>query len=178
MRRIFSRAIIFSLVMLVGLMQNPSKVSGGPPFGGPEDVKDSEQLWKVLTDTLLVGNQSITAMPYEGSVHKTILITLESTVRVGGHTGMVIVKKMYQGPEVSVQKVFDDPTKNLKIVAVMYKREKGYDPDNQDWFYTKYNPDGTPQKNKKGVLMTGRAAKCIGCHQSAAGDDYVYTFNR
>ena len=178
MRRILSAAIIFSLVMLVSLIQIPGKVSSGPPFGGPEDVKDSEKLWKALTDAGLVGNQSITAMPYEGSVHKTILITLDGRVRVGSHTGMVIVKKMYQGPEVSVQKVFDDPAKNLKIVAVMYKREKGYDPDNQDWFYTKYNPDGTPQKNKKGVLMTGRAAKCIGCHQSAPGDDYVYSYDR
>ncbi len=175
MRRMFAMVIILSLAILGG---DPSTVSSAEPFGSPEDVKFSDQLWKALTDARLVGKQSITAMPYKGSVHKTILITMDSTVRVGGRTGAVIVKKMYQGPEVSVQKVFDDPTKNLKIVAVMYKREKGYDPNNQDWFYTKYNPDGTPQKNKKGELMTGRATKCIGCHMEAPGGDYVYSYDR
>ena len=78
----------------------------------------------------------------------------------------------------SVQKVFNDPATNRKIVAVMYKREKGYDPKNQDWFYTKYNPDGSPQKNPKGVLLTGRVPKCLGCHKAAAGGDYVYSFDR
>ncbi len=75
-------------------------------------------------------------------------------------------------------KVIDDPTKNLKVVAVMFKREKGYDPDNQYWLYTEFGPDGIPQKNKKGVFMTGRAGKCIGCHKSAPGGDYIYSFDR
>ena len=178
MRRVFLMVIIPSLFILAGLMQNASNVNSAPPYGNPADVKYSEQLWKALTDVRLVGNQSITAMPYKGTVHKTILITLDSTVQVGGHTGEVIVKKMYQGSGVSVQNVFNDPATDLKIVAVMYKREKGYDPENQDWFYTKYNPDGSPQKNKKGILMTGRAEKCIGCHKSAPGDDYVYSYDR
>ncbi len=60
----------------------------------------------------------------------------------------------------------------------MFKREKGYDPDNQDWLYTKFGPDGIPQKNKKGISMTGRAGKCIGCHMSAPGDDYIFSFDR
>ncbi len=178
MRKIFSTGIIFSLILFAGLTQIPNQVSSGEPFGGPEDVKFSEQLWKAMTDARLVGNRSITAMPYTGSVHKTILITLDSTVHIGGRTGLVIVKKMYQGPDISIDKVINDPTKNLKIVAVMFKREKGYDPDNKDWFYTKFDPDGTPQKNKKGKLITGRAGKCIGCHQSAPGDDYVYSYDR
>ena len=175
MRRVIFAVVILNLFILVGI---PNTASSDQPFGGPEDVKYSDQLWRALTDARLVGDTSITAMPYKGTVHKTILITLDGTVRVGGHTGAVIVKKMYQGPEVSVQKVFNDPATDLKIVAVMYKREKGYDLDNQDWFYTKYNPDGSPQKNKKGILVTGRAAKCIGCHQSAPGDDYVYSYDR
>ena len=132
MRKILSTGIIFSLILFAGVTQFPNKASSEEPFGGPEDVKFSEQLWKAMTDARLVGHQSITAMPYKGSVHKTILITLDSTVHVGGRTGMVIVKKMYQGEGVSVEKVFNDPTTDLKMGAVMYKREKGYDPDNQD----------------------------------------------
>lgn len=178
MRGSFRTVAILSLLTFAGVMYHPAQVISAPPFGGPEDVNDSEQLWQALTDARLVGSQAITAMPYEGSVHKTILVTLDSTLSVGDHTGVVIVKKMYQGPDVSIQSVFDDPTKNLKIVAVMYQREKGYDPDNQDWLYVKYNPDGTPQLNKKGMLMAGRAAKCISCHESAPGDDYIYSYDR
>ena len=174
MKRMSAAVIAISLFILGG---GPITVSA-EPFGSPEDVKFSKQLWKALTDARLVGDRSVTAMPYEGSVHKTILITLDSTVRVGGRTGAVIVKRMFQGEGVSVRKVIDDPTSNLKIVAVMYKREKGYDPDNKDWFYTKYNPDGSPQKNKNGVLMTGRATQCIGRHRSASGGDYVYSYDR
>ena len=91
---------------------------------------------------------------------------------------MGIVKKMYQGTDIRGQKVKDDPSKNLKVVDVMFKREKGYDPDNQDWLYVKFGPDGIPQKNKKGASMAGRAGKCIGCHKSASGDDYIYSFDR
>ena len=176
-RSIWTVAILF-LFTFAGVLYHPVEVNSAPPFGGPEDVNDSEQLWQALIDARLVGRQAISAMPYEGSVHKTILVTLDSTLGVGDHTGAVIVKKMYQGPDVSIQSVFDDPAKNLKIVAVMYQREKGYDPANQDWFYVKYNPDGTPQLNKKGMLMAGRAAKCISCHESAPGDDYIYSYDR
>jgi hypothetical protein len=178
MRRIVLKGIIFPLILIAGLTQFPGNVSGGSPFGGPEDLNDAKQVWKALTDARLVGDQSINAMPYKGSVHKTILMTQDSTIRVGGRSGMVIIKKMYQGPEITVQKVIDDPTKNLKVVAVMFKREKGYDPDNQDWFYIKFGPDGIPQKNKKGAFMTGRAGKCIGCHKSAPGGNYIYSFDR
>ena len=178
MRRLFSPVFIFSIILLFGLMRPSSILNAGPPFGGPEDVDYSKQVWNALTDARLVGDRSVNAMPYKGSVHKTVLITQDSTIRVGGRSGMVIVKKMYQGPEISVQNVIDDPTNNLKVIAVMFKREKGYDSDNQDWFYIKFRPDGIPHKNKKGILMTGRAGKCIGCHKSAPGDDYIYSFDR
>ncbi len=178
MKHVFPRVAILSLLILGGSMQSPSRVIGAPPFGNPEDVRYSEQLWKALTDARLVGKRSIAAMPFQGAVHKTILITLDSTVRIGGHTGAVIVKKMFQGPKVSVQTVSNDPTADLKVVAVMYQREKGYDSDNQDWFYIKYAPDGSPHKNKKGMLMTGRVGVCLGCHKSAPGDDYIYSYDR
>ncbi len=125
MRRFLLTGIIFPLILIMGSTQFPGNASGGPPFGGPEDLIDANQLWKALTDARLVGDRSINAMPYIGSVHKTILITQDTTMRVGGRSGMVIVKKMYQGPDISVQNVMDDPTKNLKVVAVMFKREKG-----------------------------------------------------
>lgn len=178
MRRVLSTGFVFSLILFAGLTQISNKAGSAGPFGDPEDVKFSIQLWQAMADARLVGDQSITAMPYEGSVHKTILITMDSTVLVDGRTAMVIVKKMYQGDGISTEAVVNDPTRNLKIVAVMFKREKGYDPENKDWFYGKFNPDGTLQKNKKGMQLGGRPGPCIACHKSAPGGSYVYSFDR
>lgn len=77
----------------------------------------------------------------------------------------------------------DDPEGWLKAVTVMYRREKGYDPDNQDWFWAKYGPDGTLDTNPKGIPLAGRVAKgmdagCIACHAGAPGADMVFNHDR
>jgi hypothetical protein len=67
----------------------------------------------------------------------------------------------------------------------MYKRESGYDPDNQNWFWAKYTPGGGLHvKEAKGmkIKLAGRVAKgksegCISCHRAAGGGDYVYSSN-
>jgi hypothetical protein len=62
----------------------------------------------------------------------------------------------------------------------MFRREAGYDEDNQNWFWAKFLPDGTLDKNPKGMMLAGQVAKgadvgCIACHSNAGGDDYVFT---
>lgn len=56
------------------------------------------------------------------------------------------------------------PEKKLAALTVMYK-VKGYNPEAGDWFWVKYAPDGTVQKQ-------GKPAGCIGCH-AASGHDYL-----
>jgi len=68
----------------------------------------------------------------------------------------------------------------------MYQRESGYDTDNQDWFWAKYNPDGSLYQKKvegKIMQMAGRIWKgktmeqnrgCLYCHASAGGGDYIF----
>ena len=61
----------------------------------------------------------------------------------------------------------------------MYKRP-GYDPENQDWFWVKYLPDGALDKNPAGMSLAGRVAKgadqgCIACHSGE--EDYLFTTN-
>ena len=175
MKRVFS-ITLFSLAIFGGSVAN--NVSSAQPFGNAEEVKYSAQLWNAMAAARLVGSQAIAAVPYKGAVHKNILITLDSTVRVGDHTGAVIVKKMFQGDAVTVETVANNPTANLKIVAVMFKRKTGYDADHRDWFYVKFNPDGTPQTNPKGVSLAGQVPKCRSCHQAAPGGDYVYSYDR
>ncbi|MFN2355555.1 MAG: cytochrome P460 family protein [Desulfopila sp.] len=55
--------------------------------------------------------------------------------------------------------------KELKALTVMYKI-KGYNPEAGDWYWVKYGTDGS-------VAKAGKPAGCIGCHGSAADNDYV-----
>jgi len=48
------------------------------------------------------------------------------------------------------------PDKKLAAITVMYK-EKGYDPAHNDWFWAKYQPDGT-------IDAEGKVKGCIDCH--------------
>ena len=58
------------------------------------------------------------------------------------------------------------PDKKLAAVTVMYKQE-GYNPDSGDWFWLKYAPDGTIQKE-------GKVAGCINCHTAAKNNDWLF----
>lgn len=166
------------LFVMIGAVIFGSIVLSAPRFGTKEDIKYSAKLWKALINAKLVGKNAIGALPYSAAVHKQVLITLDSEVKVGKHTGKVIVKKMFQGENVSVESVANNPDNNLRFVAVMFQREKGFDAKNQDWFYIRYDAKGKPTKNKKGMLMVGRFPKCISCHQAAPGGDYIYSYTR
>jgi len=166
------------MFVMIGSVILGSVVSSAPQFGTKEDVEYSGKLWKALLNAKLVGMNAIGALPYAAAVHKKVLITLDSEVEVGNHTGKVIVKKMFQGKDVNVESVANNPNKNLKFVAVMFQREKGFDTKNKDWFYIRYDAKGNPTKNKKGMLMVGRFPKCISCHQAAPGGDYIYSYTR
>lgn len=89
---------------------------------------------------------------------------------------------------------------SLASISVMY-RTKGFDPEARDWYWVRYNPDGSvaaaPQTGdtivgktivgSKGTQATlvsspvsqpaklyGRVHSCIQCHQKAAGGDLVF----
>lgn len=155
-----------------------------PPFGSSQDVSDAASLWKEMTKQKLVGKNSIRSTPYAGTPpHGAILDTMQSTLSVKGNNGDVIVKKNYGGKDISKESVANDPDKWLKAITVMYRREKGYDPDNKNWFWVKYAPDGTVLKNPKDMHLAGRVAKgmdkgCIACHTAAPGGDMVFNNNR
>jgi len=151
-----------------------------PPFGSEMDVSYSQDLWNVLTEQKLVGPGMIRSVPYEGmEPHGVILEQLSTLIEVNGHNDIVYVKANYMGEGMTRSKVVNDPTAYLKAITVMFKREKGYDPDNQDWFWVKYKTDGSLHTNPKGALLAGRVAKgmdagCIACHVDADGGDYLF----
>ncbi|PCI27398.1 MAG: hypothetical protein COB67_08575 [SAR324 cluster bacterium] len=162
-----------------------SCVVSSAPFGNREDVEYSQKLWKALESSKLVGMNAIRSTPYTGvHPHGAILDTMDTKLTIGDHTGMVIVKKNYGGPDVSKAAVASDPDMYLKAVTVMFKRETGYDSGNQDWFWAKFKPDGSLHTNPKKMMLAGRVAKgnqaagCIACHAGAPGGDMIFNFDR
>ena len=155
----------------------------GPPFGGADDVAYAESLWGSLRDRHLVGEGAIISTPYTGThPHGAILDTVDARTRVGSDEGPVIIKRNYGGKDVSKANVANNPGKYLKAVTVMFKRA-GYDPEDKDWFWVKYGPDGSVLKNPKGMLLAGKVAKgmsvgCISCHKAAPGGDMVFNHDR
>jgi Cytochrome P460 len=140
----------------------------------PKDLPDdafARQLWSAMEAKQLVGAHAIVSRPYVGKQpHGAILDYLQTDVTVAGRTAPVMVKKNYGGKDVFIAKVWADPHPYLKAITVMYKREAGYDPAHQDWFYAKYAATGA-------VDAAGRVEDCIACHKKAPGDDYVFSFD-
>jgi len=177
MKRTLSTA---ALALGLGLGLGPAvAIAQDAPFGTDTDAAYAAQLWNIMEDMNMVGDAMVRAYPYEGvAPHGMMLETFYTTATVGGHTGDLVVKRNY-GPEgVSVDQVLADPAKHLGALTVMFRREAGYDADNQDWFWVKYLPDGSLDKNPKGMRLAGRVAKgadkgCIACH--AGEEDYLFT---
>ena len=164
-----------------------SRLEVQPPFGGPMNIEYAQLLWEQLEANRLVGPDSIRSYPYEGNhPHGQALEYLESTIRVGGHAGVVMVKKNYAGEgglDTLKTGVLERRDEHLDSVTVMFQREEGYDPAHDNWYWAKYQPDGGLETNPKDMSLAGRVAKgadkrCIACHSSAPGDDYVFTHAR
>lgn len=151
-----------------------------PPFGNPDDVAFSKALWNAMVAAQLAGPNAIRTNVYEGQEpHGAALETIFANLSVEGRTGTVAIKRNYGPAGVDLDEVTMDRAKSLGSVTVMYKREKGYDTANKNWFWVKYLPDGSLDKNPKGMMLAGRVAKgakkgCIACHSLAEGD-MVYT---
>jgi hypothetical protein len=69
--------------------------------------------------------------------------------------GSIVVKENYK------------PDKTLAATTVMFKADK-YNPEANDWFWAKYAPDGSIQKE-------GKVGGCIGCHGQVKDNDYLFT---
>ncbi|MBL4873679.1 MAG: cytochrome P460 family protein [Rhodobacteraceae bacterium] len=166
-------ALAASLTMTTATAQNMME------FGSEDDIAYAALLWNVMETSNLAGENAIQTYPYEGMApHGMMLQTFYTTGTINGTTGDLIVKRNY-GPEgVTEDEVLMNPAKHLGAITVMFRREAGYDDDNQDWFWAKFLPDGSLDKNAMGGALAGRVAKgadvgCIACHSGV--DDYVFT---
>ena len=146
-------------------------------FEVDEDVAFAMKLWTVLESEKFVGPNRIHAQPFEGNPpHGGIQQVLGTDVNVDGRTVRVLVKANHGGEGISVESVYDNSNKNLGAYTVMFKRENGYDDENQNWFWAKYNAKGELDKNPKGAKIAGHFVKgaekgCIACHTATGGAD-------
>ena len=152
-----------------------------PPFGQPEDTAYAAKLWAAMGEANFTGANAIRSNLYEGTdPHGMMLETFYAKTTIDGHTGDLVIKNNYGPAGVEASAVQADRAKHLGAVTVMFKRESGYDADNKDWFWAKYLPNGSLDKNPKGMELAGKVAKgaevgCIACHTGAPGDDYIFT---
>lgn len=165
-------ALIASAFMTMGLAAEMQM-----PFGGEEDVTYAKSMWNKIEEKGL--NSTPANLYIGGPPHGAVREVLEGMI----DGKRVIVKRNYGGQGITVDAVSKDRSKWLKAVTIMAKRDKGYDVDNNDWFWGKYAPDGTIMKNPKGMALAGRVAKgepigCIACHASASGNDLVFAHNK
>jgi hypothetical protein len=148
------------------------------PFGGKEDVAFANDMWKAMKDynSWLMKSEVRMGM----SPHGDFIQLYYNIVNLNGKPYHVIVKDNFGGEGATKDLVTESPSKYLMAVTVMVQREKGYDLENNDWFWVKYNADGTIGKDEKGTEMAGRVAKgmdtgCISCHKAAKDNDYIFT---
>ena len=129
---------------------------------------DAAEVWKYITETSPYEDWDFWP-DYEGfqpgkSPHGAILqvfVSDDGIRNIADETkgtmdnGVLIVKENYM------------PDTTLAALTVMYK-VGGFNPDNNDWFWAKYGPDGSVDK-------AGTPAGCIGCHGAKADNDYLFT---
>lgn len=148
------------------------------PFGGAADVTFAESLWDVMDGYLGWPMQS--AVVVGGTPHGAFVRLYYNILQVDGRNFHVVAKDNYGGDNATIESVNASPADYLGAVTVMVQRERGYDPDNADWYWVKYLPDGSLDVNPAGVQLAGRVAKgadsgCIACHLKAENADYLFS---
>ncbi len=187
-----SYTFVLSIRLLVGLVLATLFISCSGMLhnqaGTPDDVQYAQRLWSVLKQERMVGKHARKLKPFIGAArpHGWVLEIVSGMVRVGDYRGFVIVKKNYRGDHLRISDVERNRARYLESISVMFQREKGYDPDNKNWFWVQYQPNGklvTRHKMGMEIAMAGRIMKgaardknrgCIYCHRSASGDDYIF----
>ena len=144
--------------------QRSDGATAGPPFGSRVDLDAAASLWKSM-----MGYKSWS--PYPGlagwqdgnSPHgKVLRYYVNSTAaRDPMANGAIIIKENYGARS----------TGSLMAVTVM-KKVPGYDPENEDWFWVKFDPSGTVMKR---VLRHSSPTLVIGSFQSASRMQFTNT---
>lgn len=165
-----------TLLLIPAIMTAATIVFAQAPFGTDEHRQYGDRLWDRLAQTGLVGDGAMMSMPYEGSSpHGEVLVTLEHELELGDETGALLVKRNYMGNGATIESVGNNPEDYLDSITVMFQRD-GYDPENNDWFWAKYRPDGSYDTAPNGAALVGSPTGCVTCHSQE--EDGVFLNDR
>jgi len=155
--------------------------SGGAvdPGWGSEDDADAAMQWWTEVDGANLGWQTAAQWErYPGTEelqvgaepHGARQNLWHTTDPAEGQVGYTVLKENYP-PE--------GEGDDLAAVTIAIKRAPGYDPDNEDWFWARYNPDGSlfliGESPAVGAVEPEPGAGCRGCHRGAADSDYLFS---
>jgi len=137
------------------------------PEPGEGLLANGPNLWKYITVEKPYTKWSLwpgTEKLYEGTQpHGAFLTTY---VTKGARQAIEKKKGKFSQSAIIVKENYM-PDKTLAAVTVMYKAI-GYNPEAGDWFWAKYKPDGSVEKE-------GKVGGCIKCHSAKADNDWVFT---
>ena len=162
----------------------PEPEEAVPPFGQSTDMLYAGRLWIVIAQGgALTSDDAVHVEPYQGQLpHGEVVEIIRTRATLGIHEGELIVKRNHYGDGEGITEadVAANPTQFLDSVTIMFQREAGYDPENGDWFWAKFTPEGRVMNNDAGIGLAGRVALgmdtgCIACHTNAPGDDLVFS---
>lgn len=154
---------VFSLLTLAAFLAAPMVTTAGMKL----PAADGKALWAYLTGVKY--QETFALWPGKGKLYKgrephgALLTTYVNEKALGAIEG----KKGVMPPGAIVVKENYKPDKKLAAITVMFKVDK-YNPEANDWFWVKYEPDGKIQKE-------GKVGGCIGCHGQVKGNDYFFT---
>lgn len=127
-----------------------------------------EELWQTLQDADYT--EAWSTVPGKGTLypgqvpHGALLTTYlnpEAAEALEAQPGV-----MPEGAIIVKENYTEDET--LNSITVM-RKQSGFDPDHNDWFWAGYGADGT-------IQAAGQAAGCISCHGAVRTNDYIFTF--
>ena len=147
---------------------------------GKADIGYAKELWSVLANGKVVGKDANPPKPSKSQdPHGPLSSTTYTEAVVKGHRGKLAVQHNYRFAGGSVADVVAKSTKHVSSVDVMFKREAGYDPDHNDWFWVKYDPSGNPTKGSDGASQVGQVVSpCVDCHAEQKGQDFLFRKKR
>jgi hypothetical protein len=182
---VVGNVVLVLTVIGLAFLPLPVQSAGGtaapqaPAYGGAADFTFAVTIWPQLAG---YGNWIMRSDYFPGkSPHGNIVRVYYNMVTLNGVPYHVILKENFSGGDAATPAlVAKDPAKYPKTITAMIERERGYDPENRNWFWVKYNADGTLVTDEKGRPIAGRVAKgetvgCIACHANAKGKDYLFT---
>ena len=111
-----------------------------------------------------------TGEAYEGQSPHGAYLRMYLNRTAAGH-----VKELPHG-SILIKENYGEDRKTLMAVTVMY-RSKDFNPDAGDWYWVKFNPNGTVAKaplDKGSMPLAGKVKGCITCHGAADGKDFAF----